>query len=419
MVIVALMFGCFAQADTEILEALNVSYDKASIALDDITVAALPQAGIPALGFGGDWTGATEASSAPKFVQQTKAARWLGDEEPVIVVTMREESRAYPIQILLWHEIINDALAGVPIAVTFCPLCNSAMAFDRRIPLTEETEAEVLAHNPDAKVTTVDEAFAEAYSVQYKDDVVAASLEVTFGVSGMLHNANLLMFDSESSTLWSQFIGKGTVGTLSETQLLRYPAQVVNFAEFRDAFPDALVLSRETGYGRGYGSSLYADYDGPHSRPRFFKGELDERLPLKMRVATLELAGESVAYPFDALMQQKVIHDDVGDQSIVLFWQEGLKSVLDTADLSQARDIGGVGVFNRFVDGQKLDFQWQVGRFVDAQTGSSWNLLGQAEAGPLAGKTLTPILHDTTLWFAWAAFKPDTRVYGQALAEAR
>ena len=227
------------------LRAIGVDTSRAEIPLEDIMSGGPPPNGIPALGFTGDWQNAAAPTQDPVFVSQDEAADWLEPQEPVIAFSLNGETRVYPLQILTWHEIVNDTVGGVPVAVTFCPLCNSALAFDRRLPLTAEQQTEVSEMNPEATTTEPDEAFLEAYKIQGETADVTALLPVTFGVSGTLYNSNLLMFDTETSTLWSQLLGVGNVGALSGTRLLRYPAQIVSFADVRDAAPDAAVLSRD------------------------------------------------------------------------------------------------------------------------------------------------------------------------------
>ncbi len=345
------------------------------------------------------------------MVAQEEAATWLGREEPVIALTVGGESRAYPLQILTWHEIANDTLGGVPIAVTFCPLCNSALAFDRRVPLSERARREVLELNPGATLVELDPSFIKAHQTQQKSLSPVEGLEVTFGVSGLLYNSNMLMFDTASSTLWSQLIGEGAVGTLAGTQLLRYTAQIVSFAEFRKAFPDGLVLSQDTGFSRLYGNNPYIGYDRADSPAFLFSGEADGRLLPKEWVITFEAQGEAVAYPFSVLSKEKVVQDSVGGEPVVLFWQPGTLSALDEGIIADSEDAGAAGVFRRKLDDQVLTFSWRDGQIVDEETGSSWNLLGRAVKGKLQGQALRPIVHDNTLWSAWAAFKPQTRIY--------
>ena len=370
-----------------------------------------PPNGIPALGFTGDWQGAAAPTQDPIFVSQDEAADWLEPQEPVIVFSLNGETRAYPLQILTWHEIVNDTVGGVPVAVTFCPLCNSALAFDRRLPLTAEEVTEVSALNSKVAPTEPDEAFLEAYRVQGEAAEVTALLPVTFGVSGTLYNSNLLMFDTATSTLWSQLLGVGNVGSLSGTRLLRYPAQIVSFAEVREAAPEAPVLSQDTGFARRYGQNPYVGYDDADSPAFLFAGTPDGRLAPKARVVSIDAPAEAVAYPLEALEAAGVVNDTVGDRPVTLFWQAGTASALDAASIAAGRDVGAVGVFERALDGQTLTFRSSAGTFIDEETGSTWNVLGTATAGPLAGEQLTKVVHDNTLWFAWAAFKPDTRIY--------
>jgi hypothetical protein len=401
-----------AQAQPSQLRTLGVDSERANIPLNDVMSGGPPPQGIPAIGFEGDFAGAAAATPAPSFVSIEEASEWLADPEPVIAFTLDGEARAYPLQILTWHEIVNDTVAGVPVAVTFCPLCNSALAFDRRLPLTEESGAHVQATNPQAALEPVSDDFLRRYQAQWGSvDGISDMLEVTFGVSGMLYLSNMLMFDSHTGTLWAQLAGEGNVGTLTGTRLLRYPAQIVSFAEFREAFPDAPVLSRQTGFNRRYGENPYVGYDIAESPPFLFRGERDGRLPPKARVVTLGVLGEDVAYPFEVLSERRAVNDTVGEVAIAVFWQEGTASALDQASIARSRDVGAVGVFLREVDGRTLTFAWDDEAFVDEETGSRWNLLGQAVAGELAGHQLTPVVHDNTLWFAWAAFKPDTRIY--------
>ncbi len=411
-----LMLGLTSLASAQIdstVRAIGVDTAKAAIPLEEVSSGGPPPQGIPALGFSGDRAGAAGPSPAPKYVAQTAAA-WLGAEEPVIAVTLGGESRAYPLQILTWHEIVNDTLGGVPVAVTFCPLCNSALAFDRRVPLTNDTLEELRELTPELVTTDPGEAFRRAYGLQTADAELVAGLEVTFGVSGLLYNSNLLMFDSESRTLWSQLVGEGAVGALTGAALLRYPAQIVSFADFRKAFPAGSVLSRETGFSRDYGANPYVGYDRADTPPFLFSGETDGRLPPKTRVVTLGRGGEAAAYPFDVLASVGVVNDDVGGEPLAFFWQPGTRSALDAGAIAKGEDVGAVGVFSRTLDSVTLTFVREGAVFKDAETGSSWNLLGQAVAGKLKGEQLVAVPHDNTLWFAWAAFRPDTRIYGAA-----
>ncbi len=394
------------------LRNIGVDIDNASIPLDRILAGGPGPQGIPALGFSGDWKEIAGPSVAPEFIAQAEADGWLADIEPVIVMSLNGETKAYPLQILTWHEIVNDTVGGVPVSVTFCPLCNSALAFDRRVPLDADGQKAARATNENVSFSDLDDDFKAAFALQegkMANDL--QSLEVTFGVSGMLYNSNMLMFDTHTSTLWSQLLGVGAVGSLNETQLLRYPAQIIGYGEFREAFPEGTVLSKETGYRRSYGANPYVGYDDIDAPAFLFDGVIDGRLTPKERVITLVGTSEDVAYPFTVLSDQRVVDDSFDDKPITLFWKEGTSSALDARSIADAKDIGAVGVFSREVDGQVLDFSWNGDDFVDTQTGSIWNIFGHATSGDLEGTELKALVHDNTLWFSWAAFKPETRIF--------
>lgn len=402
-----------ATAQPQALESLRIDTDRATIAVDEVRSGGPPPQGIPALGFAGDRTDVAPATPEPRFVPQEEAAQWVSGEEPVIVIDVAGEQRLYPLQILTWHEIANDTVGGVPVAVTFCPLCNSALAFDRRLPLDAAAADAVRDVAPGVQLDDPPRAFVEALEAQTGADAPEATLEVTFGVSGLLYNSNLLMFDDTTRTLWAQITGEAAVGTLAGARLLRYPAPILAFADARAAHPDAPVLSRDTGFQRNYGRNPYVGYDDAASPAFLFAGEADERLPPKERVVTFELGGEPVAYPFSVLQEERVVHDRVGGEAVVVLWQEGTRSALDAPRIDQSADVGAANAFRTTLDGRELRFEWDGDGFVDAETGSRWNLLGEATDGPLSGSRLEPIVHDNTLWFAWAAFKPETRIHGR------
>ena len=336
----------------------NTDWTRHTIDYNEILSGGPPRDGIPSI-------------DAPQFISPEAASEWLSAQEPVIALEVNGAARAYPLQILIWHEIVNDVIGGVPVAVTFCPLCNSAIAFDRR------------------------------YGSHVFD----------FGVSGLLRNSDLIMYDRQTESLWQQFTGEGIVGEMAGALLTWLPASIVSFEDFVATYPDGVVLSRETGYNRSYGRNPYTGYDAIDESPFLFDGPLDGRLPPMARVVTVSLGDEDVAYPYDLLAEKRVVHDRVGGQEIVVFYEPGAVSALDAGTIAASKDVGATGVFDPKLDGQSLTFSWNGEHIVDAETGSAWNILGAAVAGPLTGQRLTPILHADHFWFSWAAFKPDTRIY--------
>ncbi len=308
----------------------------------------------------------------PVFINQQDASEWLAANEPVVVLELNGEARAYPLQILTWHEVVNDTVGGEPVIVTFCPLCNSAVAFGRTLP----------------------------------DGTVAE-----FGVSGLLRNSDLVMYDRVTESLWQQLTGEGIVGELAGEQLTFLPAAIVSFADFRGAHPAGVVLSQETGYSRSYGRNPYAGYDNMGQSPFLFDGELDGRLLPMERVVALSLNGIDVAYPYGVLSEAGVIQDRLDGREVVVFYQFGTSSALGDAVIAQGADVGAAAVYDPELDGRRLTFSRQDGEFVDQETGSTWNLLGEATAGPSAGVQLSPVVHGNHFWFAWAAFKPETVIF--------
>ena len=295
----------------------------------------------------------------------------------MIAFELGGEARAYPLQILTWHEIVNDVVADRPVLITFCPLCNTAIAFDRTVG--------------------------------------GETLE--FGVSGFLRKSDLVMFDRKTESWWQQVTGEAIVGELTGTRLEFLPSSIVSWADFKASFPEGRVLSRETGFRREYGRNPYVGYDDIDSSPFLFSDETDSRLAPKERVVTVELGGEVRAYPFRHLEANPVVSDSVGGTDIVIFFKPGTASALDGGTIADSRDVGATAVFESTIDGQALTFRADDG-FVDNETGSRWDIFGRATAGALSGKTLAPVISGNHFWFAWAAFKPETRGLDTPIAPA-
>jgi hypothetical protein len=315
----------------------------------------------------------------PKF-EPACAVDWLDDREPVLALEIDGESRAYPAQILIWHEIVNDTIASVPVAVTYCPLCNSALAFDRRL----------------------------------EDRILE------FGTSGMLYRSALVMYDRQTESLWSHFTGEAIAGVLTGSSLEGFAVSTISFSDFRKVNPEGWVLSNETGFDRSYGTNPYEGYDDPSSTPFLFSGEIDDSLPPKERVVGIRMGGESVAIVTRTLAERRVITLEVGGQRLVVFFQPGVASALDSHDTKSGKDVGATGVFRTRIQGHNLYFEAAGDGFRDRQTLSEWNILGHAVAGRFTGEKLDPVEHIDTFWFAWAAFQPETEIVaGQQRDEGR
>lgn len=338
----------------------RTDFSRQTVPLSEIVSGGPPKDGIPAI-------------DRPRFETVQSAHRWLDAREPVIVVEHDDSARAYPLQILVWHEIVNDRIGNLPIAVTFCPLCNTALVFDRR----------------------------------------HAGRLLDFGTTGRLRHSDLVMYDRQTESWWQQATGEGLVGALAGDTLRMIPSQTVSWEEFRRQHPAGLVLSRKTGHDRAYGRNPYAGYDAPTGSPiaDFFRAKIDRRLPAMERVVAVRLKTEAAAYPFSRLREARVVNDIVGGTPIVVLWAPGTASALDRGRVAEGRDVGATGVFDRRVGGRTLTFEWRGGAFRDAETGSIWTLTGRAVAGPLRGSRLQPVAAGDFFWFAWAVFRPDTRVW--------
>ena len=336
---------------------------KRSIDLSELRRGGPPKDGIPAI-------------DRPKFVSPAAAAEWLDSKEPVLVVERAGEARAYPFQILIWHELVNDTIGGVPILVSYCPLCNSAIVFDRRVD-------------------------GETYS---------------FGVSGLLRESDMVMYDRATDSLWQQVTGEAIVGTLTGKRLRVVPSQTVAFGDFARAFPDGKVLSRETGRRRPYGTNPYVGYEfgGFLFEPNVPKGL---KAP-KERIVVVEAGGEATAYSFELLRREGVVEGVTGGRRYVIFHQRGTVTPLDRSRIADSRDVGSVGVFVPEIDGRRLTFRRKKGRIIDRETGSEWNVLGFAVNGPLEGERLEPVPHGVYFAFAWLIFNPETELITTA-AQAR
>ncbi len=314
----------------------------------------------------------------PKF-QAASQVRFLSPREPVIAIDVHGDARAYPVQILIWHEIVNDTVGGVPVTVTYCPLCNTGIAFRR---------------------PTVDGRLLD------------------FGTSGKLYNSNLLMYDRETKSLWAQALGQAVVGPLSGMKLQMMPVQLVSWGDWLRANPQGEVLSRDTGFDRAYGENPYVKYDAPGSRPFLFSGTPDPRLQPTARVVGVQVGSDIEAFPYAALSAGEmggwaVVEASVGGRPLAVFWEAGTASALDGQDIAASRDVGSTGVFDRELNGQLLSFHLSGKGIVEDQTGSTWDILGRAVSGPLQGQSLDRILSIESFWFDWAAFHPNTRIYGQ------
>jgi len=298
-----LLLAC--PADAQVKNGFNLK--NASIDPEQIHRGGPPRDGIPAI-------------DRPRFTQADDTG-WLRPEDRVLGLELGGLAKAYPIRILDWHEIVNDRFGDRPVVVSFCPLCGTGMAFDARID--GETR--------------------------------------TFGVSGLLYNSDVLLYDRGTESLWSQIEMEAITGPMKGTELTLLPMQNTTWKAWRKEHPETLVLSRETGFRRSYDATPYEGY-GTTPSLYFPVGHRDLRLQPKAPVLGLELAGTSKAYPFDRL-----------DKALQ----------------------GKSGTLTDTVAGRKVEIRY------DAEAGA-------AAVFDEKGEELPSV---RGFWFAWAAFHPDTEVF--------
>ena len=255
----------------------RTDFSQSSIDFSEIISGGPPKDGIPAI-------------DNPQF-SAVSGVNDLGDQEPVIVLSMNNEAKAYPLRILMWHEIANDTLGGVPVTVTYCPLCNAAVVFDRRV------NGQVL----------------------------------DFGVSGKLRHSDMVMYDRQSESWWQQFVGRGIVGAMTGVELKRLPARVIPFSAFKASYPEGKVLTASNPNARRYGKNPYVKYDSSEN-PFLYRGRYEgPGQPLSYVVAV-----EKDAWLLEDLRKAGVIEQ--GD--LRLEWREGMSSALDESRVDQGHDIG-------------------------------------------------------------------------------
>src|SRR5262249_16899538 len=258
---------------------------------------------------------------APRFERLNDGAvsGWaarIGNAEPVISLAIRDDARAYPLSILIWHEIVNDIVGSTPVTVTYCPLCNTSLVFERTV------ENRVL----------------------------------DFGTTGKLRNSDLVMYDRQTESWWQQFGGDAIVGAMSGKRLHLIPSRLESFGRFRKRFPNGQVLIPNNPGARNYGTNPYAGYDAGGQQPFLYDGSLPHGIdPMERVIAVETRPGYHVAWSLPLLRERGTI--DAGD--IVIKWETGQTSALDKGIIGSGRDIGNV-VVQRQQDGRLSDIPYDL-----------------------------------------------------------
>jgi len=263
-------------------------FSQTSIDFDEIMSGGPPKDGIPSI-------------DAPQFVPVAEAGD-LAATEPVIGLVVAGDARAYPLRILIWHEIVNDTVGGVPVTVTYCPLCNSAVVYDRRV----------------------------------------AGAATEFGTTGKLRNSDLVMYDRTTESWWQQFLGEAIVGARTGTRLKVLPARLESWERFAKRHPDGRVLVPNNPGMRAYGANPYAGYDSARL-PFLYSGDYPDGIAPMARVVAIG----NQAWALDLLRKQGRIESD----GLVLTWEAGQNSALDSRGIPEGRDVGNVVAQRRGAEG--------------------------------------------------------------------
>lgn len=316
---------------------------------------------------------------SPSFITIEEAKKTYFEHEPVIAVEINNEAKAYPLSVLMYHEIVNDSIGGVPIIATFCPLCNAAIVFNRNLKFNGETYL------------------------------------LDFGVSGMLRKSDMVMWDRQTETWWQQFTGEALVGDLNGATLEFIPSLLISLSDFIKNYPNGKVLSTNNGLGEvNYGENPYVNYDDiNNTTPFLFKETVDERLPAMERIVDVSFDGITRIYPLTTIQKETVINDKINNNSLVIFYETKTVSVLDAKEIDKSKAVGAVTVFSPKVGDKTLTFISKGQSFFDIETNSEWTIAGKCIEGVHKGKRLETIRSGNHFAFAWFAFQPECEIYGQ------
>ncbi|MCB1549717.1 MAG: DUF3179 domain-containing protein [Hyphomicrobiaceae bacterium] len=240
----------------------------------------------------------------------------LAPVDPVIGLEIAGDARAYPLRILIWHEIVNDVVGGRPVAVTYCPLCNSALVFERRV----------------------------------------GERVLDFGTTGKLRNSDLVMYDRQTESWWQQFTGEAIVGAFLGTALKLVPARLESFADFKARHPGGRVLVPTDPHARRYGDNPYEGYDRS-ARPFLYQGELPSGVPAMARVVVVR---PETGAPVIVALEHVRKNGPLTIGALRLSWRAGRASAVDAAQIAKGRDVGTVEVVRIGEDGTRTPVVYDV-----------------------------------------------------------
>lgn len=310
---------------------------------------------------GGPGKDGIPALENPPFVEANKAT-YLHDDDLVLGYVYKGNARAYPHLILNWHEIINDDINELSIAIIYCPLTGTGIGWNREV----------------------------------------GDEKTTFGVSGLLYNSNIIPYDRETGSNWSQMLLKSINGSRSGLLSANYNLIETSWKTWKLMYPNTKVVSSNIGYSRNYGSYPYGDYRTSDFL-LFPVNNYDDRLPNKERVLGILLSGRSKAYSIEDFSDTISIISDVVDNELLV--------------ITGSKEKNFIVAYKRELDGTVLSFtpvQNALPVIMKDNEGSRWDVLGNAVSGPRMGKKLKSVTQFMGYWFAWAAFYPEVELYGDA-----
>jgi len=341
------------------LGEFSTDFTRSTITFETILSGGPPKDGIPSI-------------DSPTFISREAADQWIRPQEAVLVLRYEGRVRVYPLQILMWHEIVNDVIDGASVIVTYCPLCNTGVAF--------------------------------------KGEIDGQSLD--FGTTGRLRYSNLIMYDRQSETWWQQASGRGLIGEYAGRSLPMLPISILPWNEvLEDENSTVEVLSKETGQSRPYGNNPYQGYDTNSSAFLYAGPETPDEYETMERVLAVQVEDEERAFPFEQLESEKVTEASIGGRRVVVFWQPGTASALDAGRLAEGRDVGSAQAYYPVLEDREsggvtpLTFKWDGESIRDEETGSRWSVSGRAIDGPLVGAQLESPVSINHFWFSWNAFQ--------------
>lgn len=277
-------------------EGWKTDFSKKTIDYSDIMSGGPPRDGIPPI-------------DRPVFVNVADYKE-LSDRDPVIGLEINGDARAYPLRVMIWHEIANDVVGGTPVTVTYCPLCNAAIVFD----------------------ATVD------------------GKRLDFGTTGKLRNSDLVMYDRATQSWWQQFSGEAIAGEYVGTELKFIPARLESWKEFKTRNPKGKVLIPNDPLMRSYGRNPYVNYD-ISPVPFLYRGAMPKGISPMVRVVVVRDTGTKL--PYVVTLQAVREKGPVKHGDVTLSWAKGQASALNGADIAQSSDVGTVTATRKTAKGEE------------------------------------------------------------------